>query len=85
MEISGSANPFPPQTSTLLTALVDAGHSFHALTFNLATVYELSSERSRAKKMELAEKVAGSMIVDGKSEDREGSVWAERANADFKL
>ncbi|KAG7009417.1 hypothetical protein G7Y79_00002g005320 [Physcia stellaris] len=73
------------ETSSLLTALVDAGHSFHALTFNLATVYELSSERSRAKKMELAEKVAGSMIVDGKSEEGGGSVWAERGDADFKL
>lgn len=68
--------------------MVDAGHSFHALTFNLATVYELSTERSRAKKMELAEKIAGSMITveeQSDGEDGRGSVWAERGNVDFKL
>ncbi|KAL8793008.1 MAG: hypothetical protein Q9195_004412 [Heterodermia aff. obscurata] len=79
------------ETSALLTSLIDNGHSFHALTFNLATVYELSTERSRAQKLELAEKVAGLMKRGGggvgeEGEGDEGEIkWAERGNADFKL
>lgn len=78
------------QTSQLLTRLVEEGHSFHALTFNLAAVYELCTERSRARKMELAEKVAGMMkLGGGENEDGDGEEgkekWAERNNADFKL
>ncbi len=82
------------QTSQLLTRLVEEGHSFHALTFNLAAVYELCTERSRARKMELAEKVAGMMKLgpeegEGEGEGEEGQGgherWAERNNADFKL
>ena len=64
--------------------------------FNLATVYELCTERSRAKKMQLAERVAERMVEFGagdgeESEDgeagREGKKkrWVERRNADFKL
>lgn len=34
------------------------GKSFHALTFNLSTMYELSSDRSRALKLALVDKVA---------------------------
>lgn len=76
------------QTSQLLTRLVEEGHSFHALTFNLAAVYELCTERSRARKMELAEKVAGMMkLGHGDGEEGQGGHerWAERNNADFKL
>ena len=76
------------QTSELLTRLIDEGHSFHALTFNLATVYELCTERSRAKKAELAERVAERMKTerDGEPEGTDGGKrWTERSNADFKL
>jgi len=82
------------QTSQLLTTLVEEGHSFHALTFNLAAVYELCTERSKARKTELAEKVAGMMKVgpgegdgDGGGDEGKGSHerWAEKNNADFKL
>lgn len=73
----------------LLTSLIDNGHSFHALTFNLATVYELRTERSRAKKLELAEKVAELMNVHTDDDDEDAghgrSAWAERGNVDFKL
>lgn len=69
-------------------------HSFHTLTFNLATVYELCTERSRAKKLELAETVAEKMMraqdqdQEGEEEgedDGKAAIWAERNNADFKL
>lgn len=62
----------------LLEELVADGHSFHTLTFNLSTVYELCTERSRDWKMRLAEKIAG-------LEGREGSLGLERGNVDFKL
>ncbi|MCJ1391315.1 hypothetical protein MMC18_004178 [Xylographa bjoerkii] len=60
----------------LLEELVDGGHTFQTLLFNLATVYELCSEKARGLKMELAGKVAG----------REGRAWGwERGEGDFKL
>lgn len=62
---------------------MEEGHSFHALTFNLATVYELCTERSRAKKMEFAERVAEK--TGGSNGDEGGQARAERSNADFKL
>jgi len=61
------------QARDILEALVEEGSSFHALTFNLSTIYELCTERSRALKIGLAEKIAG-MGSKG-----------EKANADFKL
>ncbi len=55
---------------------MDAGRSSHTLLFNLSTMYELCTDRSRALKVQLSEKVAA-------MEDRaEG--W-EKTNADFKL
>ena len=54
----------------------------------MATVYELRTERSGAKKIELAERVANLMTLhanDDEGEDRKGSIWAERGNVDFKL
>ena len=60
----------------LLEELVKRGRSFNALTFNLATVYELCSEKGRDKKGELAERVARSI---------EGQGGGERRNVDFKL
>lgn len=76
-------NP-PQKTASLLTSLIGAGHSFRALTFNLATVYELCGEKSQAKKIALAEQVAAGMMTNREEEDgpRGG---AEKVNADFKL
>jgi hypothetical protein len=54
--------------------LVEENSSFHALTFNLSTIYELCTERSRALKIGLAEKIAALPVRGG-----------EKANGDFKL
>ena len=51
----------------------EKGRSFHALTFNLATVFELCSERGRERKGELVERVV------------ERGVRGERGQGDFKL
>ncbi|TKA61979.1 hypothetical protein B0A49_09343 [Cryomyces minteri] len=51
-------------------------HAFHALTFNLSTLYELCSERAREHKVRLAERVAAT------APRPEG--W-ERGSAEFKL
>ncbi|KAK0104890.1 hypothetical protein ONS95_005155 [Cadophora gregata] len=76
------------EARTLLESLISTSHSFHALTFNLSTIYELCTERSRALKIGLAEKVAA-MYQDGGDErggGREGgSVGWEKVNGDFKL
>jgi trafficking protein particle complex subunit 12 len=56
--------------------LVDSGFSSHTLLFNLATTYELCTERNRSLKVKLAEKVAGM--------DETVRGW-EKGNADFKL
>lgn len=60
----------------LLESLVDAGCASHTLLVNLSIIYELSTERSRSLKMQLAEKVA--------LMDETPSGW-EKNNADFKL
>ncbi|KAI9815320.1 MAG: hypothetical protein M1827_002800 [Pycnora praestabilis] len=64
------------EARALLETLIDQGNSFHGLTFNLSTIYELCSEKSKALKLELAGRVAS------QSETEAG--W-EKANADFKL
>ncbi|KAK4159814.1 hypothetical protein QBC43DRAFT_326379 [Cladorrhinum sp. PSN259] len=56
----------------LLEQLVGAGRASHTLLFNLTTMYELCTERSRSLKVKLSEKVAGL----GEQ---------EKTNADFKL
>ena len=60
------------ETVKLLEGLVEKGRSFHALTFNLATVFELCSEKGRERNGDLVERV-----------EREG--MGERGAADFKL
>ncbi|KAL7272947.1 hypothetical protein RUND412_004219 [Rhizina undulata] len=55
----------------ILETLIDSGIAFPGLAFNLTTIYELSSENSKALKMGLVEKVAG----HGK----------EMTNASFKI
>jgi tetratricopeptide (TPR) repeat protein len=60
----------------LLESLVSEGHSFPSLIFNLSTIYELCTEKSKGLKMDLAAKLA----------DKEGSsIGWEKLNADFKL
>ncbi|KAH6632238.1 hypothetical protein F5144DRAFT_593039 [Chaetomium tenue] len=60
----------------LLEQLVDTGRTSHTLLFNLSTMYELCTDRSRALKVGLSEKVAAM------GDRKEG--W-EKNNADFKL
>ncbi|EFX00046.1 hypothetical protein CMQ_7048 [Grosmannia clavigera kw1407] len=60
----------------VLESLVDAGYSSHTLLFNLSTMYELCSDRSKSLKQQLAQRMADrTPSTDG---------W-ERVNADFKL
>ncbi|QSZ30405.1 hypothetical protein DSL72_004928 [Monilinia vaccinii-corymbosi] len=70
------------EAQSILESLIAEDNSFHALTFNLSTIYELCTERSRALKLALAEKVAGMMDIG----ENEGVVrgW-EKVNGDFKL
>ena len=70
------------QTSQLLEELVNDNHAFYALTFNLATVYELSTDRSRDRKTQLAERVAE--VLRKNAADAAGR-RIERSNVDFKL
>ncbi|MCJ1376676.1 hypothetical protein MMC20_007921 [Loxospora ochrophaea] len=60
----------------LLESLINAGYSFNALTFNLSTIYELCSEKSRARKIELTEQVAAQDVSD--------RGW-EKTNLAFKI
>ncbi|PHH83098.1 hypothetical protein CDD83_3063 [Cordyceps sp. RAO-2017] len=60
----------------MLEGLVGAGAASHTLLFNLSTMYELCTDRHRALKMKLADRVAGM--------DESPAGW-ERSNADFKL
>ncbi len=64
------------QARKLLESLVEEGHSFHGLTFNLSTIYELSTEKARALKLDLTDKVAA---------QPESEAGWEKANVDFKL
>lgn len=64
------------ETIELLEGLVDKGRSFHTLTFNLATCYELTSERGQMRKAQLVEKVADNVRETG---------GGERQAGDFKL
>jgi hypothetical protein len=61
----------------MLEALVHEGNAFHALTFNLCTVYELCTDKARALKVGLAEQVAS-------LSDSGGTSW-EKSVVDFKL
>ncbi|PSN66844.1 hypothetical protein BS50DRAFT_573640 [Corynespora cassiicola Philippines] len=62
---------------SLLAELAESSAPFHALTFNLSTIYELCTERNRDRKVALAERLA--------SRKGDGSVGWEIAMADFKL
>jgi Flp pilus assembly protein TadD len=60
----------------VLESLVESGKSFQGLTFNLSTIYELCTDKSKLLKSQLAEKVAAL--------PENGDGW-EKVNADFKL
>ncbi|KAK1773251.1 hypothetical protein QBC45DRAFT_97926 [Copromyces sp. CBS 386.78] len=60
----------------LLESLVDSGRTSHTLLFNLTTMYELCTERSRTLKVQLTEKVAALEPT---------SFGWEKTNVDFKL
>ena len=64
------------ETSKLLDELIEDGRSFHALTFNLATVYELCHEKSNQRKEVLVERVFTGIEEKG---------GGEREVMDFKL
>ena len=64
------------ETLELLDRLVGKGRTFHALTFNLATVYELRSEKGGQRKEDLVRRVCKGI------EERRGG---ERDATDFKL
>ncbi|KAI4169512.1 MAG: hypothetical protein LQ343_005652 [Gyalolechia ehrenbergii] len=66
------------EATALLEDMVDQGHAFHALTFNLATLYELRTERAGERKLQMAERVAEGL------RGKEG-ISQERVNGDFKL
>ncbi|KAI1001308.1 hypothetical protein K3495_g6894 [Podosphaera aphanis] len=70
----------------ILESLVSEGHAFHALTFNLSTIYELCSERSRFMKVGLAEKVS-QLIDERRANKGDGPLMVgwEKVNGDFKL
>ena len=61
----------------LMEDAIDNGEGYGTLTFNLATIYELSSEKSRDLKMRLADRVASQNGTMLRSHGK--------MNADFKL
>ncbi|KAN0083333.1 hypothetical protein V8E54_002421 [Elaphomyces granulatus] len=65
------------ESRALLESLVSANYSFQSLTFNLSTIYELCSDKSKALKTRLAEEVS--------KQSHFGETNLDRPNADFKL
>ena len=61
----------------LLEELVEAGNSFQTLTINLATIYDLTSDRARELKTSMASRIAGH------KQDRTRA--RSYVNADFKI
>ncbi|KAF2021535.1 hypothetical protein BU24DRAFT_383593 [Aaosphaeria arxii CBS 175.79] len=74
--LSSLAIPASPSNSTD-EATKSATPPFHSLTFNLCTIYELCTERSRDRKVRLAEALA--------ERTPDGVVGWEIPSADFKL
>ncbi|GAD99136.1 conserved hypothetical protein [Paecilomyces variotii No. 5] len=65
------------ESRKLLESLLAGNNSFQSLTFNLATIYELCSDKSRNLKLHLADEVA--------KQPHTGDTNIDRPNADFKL
>ncbi|KIW99348.1 uncharacterized protein Z518_11336 [Rhinocladiella mackenziei CBS 650.93] len=66
-----------PKAKSLLEELINDGHSFQTLTINLATIYDLTSDRSRDLKMSMISQIAGLQKDQGQSR--------AFVNADFKM
>lgn len=64
------------QARAVLQQQIEAGHFNQSITFNLATVYELSSEHARDLKLGLVERAAGRST---------SSLGWEKPLEDFKL
>ncbi|KAL9112135.1 MAG: hypothetical protein Q9227_003512 [Pyrenula ochraceoflavens] len=64
------------EAKATLEDLVHAGGDFQSLTFNLSTLYELSSDKAKMLKEQLAERVA---------QHGPSSLTRGKTNADFKL
>ncbi|KAI9832885.1 MAG: hypothetical protein M1819_003915 [Sarea resinae] len=90
---AATATTAPPESEETSRPKADvaAPPPFHALLFNLATIYELCTERSRNLKERLAENIASVPPValgaagDGKEDGVGGGLAWEKRNADFKL
>jgi trafficking protein particle complex subunit 12 len=65
------------KTKEIMESLVNEGNSFQSLVINLATLYELSSDKSRELKVALAARTAQKDATSGRG-------WT-KTNADFKL
>jgi trafficking protein particle complex subunit 12 len=65
------------QARDILESLVEEGYSFQTLTINLATVYDLTTDKARESKITLAEKVA--------RHQKQAQQARPFTNADFKL
>ncbi|KAF2026191.1 hypothetical protein EK21DRAFT_92630 [Setomelanomma holmii] len=65
------------ESQEILSKLVNSSAPFHAMIFNLSTVYELCTERNRDRKVELAGKLAS-------RKDGQGVGW-EVGGGEFKL
>ncbi|RKF54772.1 putative tetratricopeptide repeat protein 15 [Erysiphe neolycopersici] len=63
----------------------EEGYGFHALTFNLSTIYELCTERSRSHKIELAEKLSDRLEISKDQDHQEIKAGWDKVNLDFKL
>jgi trafficking protein particle complex subunit 12 len=65
------------QAKDILETLVEDGHSFQTLTINLATVYDLTTDKARERKL---------MLADGIARRQKQVQQAQPfTNADFKL
>ncbi|KAH8695328.1 hypothetical protein BGW36DRAFT_200347 [Talaromyces proteolyticus] len=65
------------EARSLLESLISANHSFQSLTFNLATIYELCSDKSRDLKVRL--------VQDVSKHPHTGDANVDRTTSDFKL
>jgi tetratricopeptide (TPR) repeat protein len=65
------------KTREIMERLINEGNSFQSLIINLATLYELSSDKSRELKIALAARTAQEDTTSGRG-------WT-KTNADFKL
>lgn len=72
-----------PEARKHLETLIDTGLTWKGVTFNLATIYELCTERSRALKIGLVEKVAA--LREDALEKGKGGEGYEGVNGDYKL